>query len=165
MKSFKYALGIVGGLCFLFALMPNTFFNFEGLNDAQYGEALTEALQVDRASLFSADAFRSLAFILLSAVGIWLYLNKTIKKTPLILLIGVLILSDMWVVNKRYLNDMKTSRRKEKYYNLLHLHQQIAKFYKTPIQIIGFIIRLSALSMMSTSYFHKSIGELSRSKA
>ena len=67
MKSFKYALGIVGGLCFLFALMPNTFFNFEGLNDAQYGEALTEALQVDRASLFSADAFRSLAFILLSA--------------------------------------------------------------------------------------------------
>ena len=100
--------------------MPNTFFDFEGLNDAQYGEALTEALQVDRASLFSADAFRSLAFITLSGVGIWLYLNKTIKKTPLILIIGVLILGDMWVVNKRYLND-ENFKAKEKYYNLLHL--------------------------------------------
>ena len=27
MKSFKYALGIVGGLCLLFALIPNVFFD------------------------------------------------------------------------------------------------------------------------------------------
>ena len=66
-------------LCLIFSLMPNTFFDFEGLNDAQYGEALIEALQVDRAS-FSADAFRSLAFITLSSVAIWLYLNKTLKE-------------------------------------------------------------------------------------
>ena len=30
---------------FNICLMPNTFFDFKGLNDAQYGEALTEALR------------------------------------------------------------------------------------------------------------------------
>ena len=161
-KSFKYALGFVGGLCLIFTLMPSVFFNFEGLRDAQlsaaYGEVLTKALQVDRASLFSADAFRSLAFILLSAFGIWLYLNKTIKKTPLILLIGVLILGDMWVINKRYLNDenFKAKRKVLQPFKPSSADSQILRDPDPHYRVYNKTVNL--FSDASTSYFHKSIG-------
>ena len=62
-----------------------------------------DALQSDRASLLSSDAWRSLMFILLSAAALWLYLSNNLKKQHVILIIGLLIVGDMWTVNKRYL--------------------------------------------------------------
>ena len=104
-KAIKWGVIITGSLCFLFALMPTMFFDFVGSSDEQLKEMgwPIDALQSDRASLLSSDAWRSLMFILLSATALWLYLSNNLKKQHVILIIGLLIIGDMWTVNKRYL--------------------------------------------------------------
>lgn len=82
-KGFLWALGLTGGLCVILWLMPSLLLDFRSAYDAQFQSQVPEwyytALLMDRASLASADALRSLIFILLGAgllVWFWKAKNK-----------------------------------------------------------------------------------------
>lgn len=158
LKGLKYSLAITGGLCLLFALAPTMFFDFTSPNDQQYGDALSNALQLDRASIFQSDAFRSLILILLAGTSIWLYLSNTLKKLPTILIIGILILGDMWLVNKRYLNNdnFKAKRKIVQPYTPTTADNQILRDTDSNYRVYNTTV--SPFNDASTSYFHKSIG-------
>lgn len=80
--------------------------NFSSQVEEQWPEHLSSALRADRESLFMSDSWRSIIFILLAAATLWLYLNKKIKKSGIALaIIGVLIVVDLWSVDRRYLNS------------------------------------------------------------
>ena len=72
------ALAITGGLSLILWLMPSMLLDFRSSFDAQYQlpDWYYNALLMDRASLASADALRSLVFILLGAA---LYLERSEK--------------------------------------------------------------------------------------
>ncbi len=107
-KAIKYSTYIVGGLCLLFIVAPgisNLNAPVDEFLTSQGQSGIVSALEEDRANLLRADAFRSLIFVLLPALLIYLWSIKKIKPGIFLIALPVLILSDLWPVNKRYLNE------------------------------------------------------------
>jgi hypothetical protein len=111
-KSLKWSVGIVGGACLLFALVPSIFFDFTAAADERLPEWLRSSLVADRQSLLQTDGFRSLFFIMVCIGLIWAYQLNKIKSEILILTLGLFITIDLWSVDKRYLNDDDFERKK-----------------------------------------------------
>jgi len=156
-NSLKYALGITGGLCVLFALVGPSMFDFISRGDAQYPEFLVSALEMDRATLLRSDSIRSLIFILLTAVSIYLYTSKKIKPVMFAVTLAVLVLADMIPVNKRYLNsdDFVKARKMEQPFQMTNADKQILADKELNFRVYNTTERLDAGAR--TSYFHNNI--------
>lgn len=163
LKSLYLSAGITGGLCLILWLLSGAFFSFQSPFDAQYGlpDWLMGALMADRQSMLQSDALRSLLFILLAAAALFFYIRSTDRK-KLMPYVGValivLVLVDLWMVDKRYLNN-DNFESKRNYSDQL--------FKPTPVDEIILqdkspsyrVINVSNPFQDSrTSYFHKSLG-------
>ena len=107
LKALKYSFFIVGGITLLYTLIPSLFNDFIGANDAQIesrGYPIL-AIQADRESMLRSDAFRSLIFISLTLGVLWMFIRNKLKKEYCFIALSLLILVDLWGVNKRYLNE------------------------------------------------------------
>ncbi len=172
-QPFFISLGIVGGLTLILALVPSIV-GLRSDNDPALIEQLTQAfgnnklaandlyssLIDDRGSLLRSDALRSLFFILAAAVLIWAFVAQKIKNSNIVMgILALLVLVDLWSVDKRYLND---AAFKPKYYSTDELFQptaanlQIMEDKDPNYRVID--VTTSPLSDATASYFHKSLG-------
>src|SRR5690606_7971388 len=69
-----------------------------------FAQMIGNALIEDRESMARADAWRSVIFILLATGLLWLWVKDKLKVNTAVIVLATLILIDMWVVNRRYLN-------------------------------------------------------------
>lgn len=161
-KALNYGLYIAGGLSLFFILFGGMLFDFESASDAQllqggYPEWLVNALQKDRAGLLRADAFRSLIFILLGFASLWALINQKMKNSYAIAILALLVLIDLWAVDKRYLNndDFKPARRALQI-EPTQANLQILKDRDSSYRV--FNLTANPFTESYTSYFHQSIG-------
>ncbi|MBN4085127.1 hypothetical protein JYT89_02160 [Flavobacteriaceae bacterium AH-315-B10] len=109
LKALKYSAIITAGLALAFLLFGRSLFDFVGNNDGRYirgyGQEFIDAVKADRKAMFSSDTLRTLVLVLLSAGVIWMYLKKKLSKNLVILAFAVLIVFDLVVVDRRYVNN------------------------------------------------------------
>ncbi len=80
-------------------------------NITDYANGLKEI----RVDVFKADAMRSLGFVLAAIALLFFYTRGAMNKVIVIGGLGLLILVDMWIVDKRYLHNEKDKGRYEKW--------------------------------------------------
>ena len=176
MTKFFIALGITAGFCLLFYLLPKTFFNFlsqeeakqfaamsAGKDGAVYGMFATQLEDV-RVAIFRKDALRSLIFIVLAAVPLFLYVKGKLKAIPAFVILAALIIVDMFPIDKRYLNDDNfiDKAKFDKPFVASPANQYILNDKALDFRVAD--ITRDMFNDASTCYFHKSIGGYSGAK-
>jgi len=171
MKFFYISLGLTAGLAFLFLALPELFFSFLNKQEAlgleeqmiTYPESAAfiqeyiQNLQIARISIFRADTLRSLIFILLAATAFYFFITKKVKTNLFIVILGVLILADMWFIAKRYLNNdnFKSTKQISKSFEKSEADKIILEDTDPNFRVFKFG---NPFNDSYTSYHHKSIG-------
>lgn len=175
-KKFYIALGITAGICLLFYLAPKTFFSFLSQGEAEQFAAMSKGkdgavyaqfasqLEDVRVAIFRKDALRSLLFIILAAVPLFLYGKGKLKGQIAFPILAVLVLVDMFPIDKRYLNNDKFVSKEQysKPFTASAADQYILNDNDLDFRVAD--ITKDMFNDASTCYFHKSLGGYSGAK-
>ena len=161
LRSLAIASGMTGGLCLVLALLGGSLCSFSSSYDAHtlggMPQWFMDALYDERAALLRRDAWRSFAFIALGAAVLALHLSDKLKYGPFVAVLGVLVLADLWPVDKRFFGDDNWVSRKQN-----DSYFQMQPYEKKILEDEGYFrvmnLTTNTFNESRTSYYLHSVG-------
>ncbi len=159
LRALKTSFFAVFGLGLILLLFQGMF-SFTGLNDGMYeryfGEEVVAVIRRDREIVYRNDTIRSMIFVGLAALVLFIYLKGKLKPLFGILLLALLISIDLVSVAKRYVNEDQFVRQRivKEPFAETQADQQI----KTDATVFRVFDQTEGLNGARTSNFHHSIG-------
>ena len=159
LRSLKLAFLIVASLGVVLIVVKGLF-SFIGMNDATYeryfGEEVVAMIRRDREAVYLNDTIRSLIFVALTALVIWLFIKEKMKPVFFSLSLLILISVDLIGVAKRYVKEDQFVRQRlvRQPFQESTVDQQIL----TDTTVYRVYDPSEGLNGARTSYFYQSIG-------
>jgi len=171
--AFIISFALTGGLSLLYYLMPDTLTDFTWIQDAEYFDRIAksnsndiaqkfmENVEIARMAIFKSEAIRSFFFISIGAVALWLFVKAKINKGILITVLGILILFDLSLVDKTYLNEKNFTGKKESGNSIpiTDADKAVLEDKDPDYRVLDLMDQSNGpFNNARTSYYHKSIG-------
>ena len=164
-KFVYVSLALTAGPCLLFLFFPGMFdyvssSEMHALSQfpADQLQPLLHNLTEMREAVFTADCRRSLFIIIIGVFVLLLFKAGKLKTAPMAAILFVLCLGDLWIVNKRYLNDdmfVDKTRRDQPMPKSAAVDQIL---HDTSLDYRVLNLATNTFNENETSYYLKSIG-------